>query len=203
MSEPGGQEQGSMLHMPSPESIGFRVVEGFDTHAATVSPDASLDKIAGIAIDKTVDRKTRWESSLRAMGQVVQDKERHRAVITQLADYARTFETKTEEDDLDYAEKDVVDYVRRVVANVGNPGILKRVLTHGSTDGMQDAIAKTGTRVESHFAGDSDVTEVILSSVDLAREVYAQEHGGHGYQTEEQKSDLATARERVKNITIK
>jgi hypothetical protein len=184
--------------MPRPEDVGFSVLEGLDIHHAS-SPAHALDKIARLSLDTTVDRRDRWVRRLDTIGRVAYDRDARKKAVALLRSEGELLGDSTH--DNAHAEKEVLDWVRSVIGNADNAAVLRRVLDQGGRDSMQEAIAAANI-VGAKFTDDTNIANAIDSSLELARERYAQEHGGRGYQTAAQRAEIAAAAARVKKLKI-
>ncbi len=96
---------------------------------------------------------------------------------------------------------EIMNLIRRIIANFTNEPALKLALEYASSDRSQDLIAREGQGLGIYLK-DERLLDAALSALELAKEKYAQEHGGRAYQTSEQLEALAEAKTRSAKAKI-
>lgn len=178
---------------PSPEQMGFKVIVGKDVlEGPGYGPNASpSERIAGMRLDNTVERKSRWEQYLGNIGKTALDPEKRTAAVAELSS-----DVASEEDPY---TRDALEYVKSMIANFEDPVAAKLILDRGKRGSMQESIARA---VIPYKYNANELGNAVHSALKLAEERYFQEHG-EAYQTAEQKRELQEAKERASGIDVK
>lgn len=185
---------------PDPLKIGFRVIEGGDAGdvhrwqpGPEGTPGANITKF-----DNKAERFGRIEKYLNLIDRVAATAEQRKQAVQTLVDLQQQLQDKALDE-----QAEVIDYVKRVIANFNNEPALKLVLIYGAREITQDLITRVGNQAMGYVEDrDSDLYQAAWSALELAKEKYGQEHDGRAYQTAEDKQRFQEAKERASRIKI-
>ncbi len=195
---PTGEHQPRPTHIrPLPRQLGFREIRGRDVLPKISSHDCEggMKKIANMSIDNTAAREGRWEGYIGGIDLIAGDLQQRREAVTMLQQLKQRAATQAREDP---ALIDVLDFAQSIIGNFDNVGTLKHILQRAKGDALQESIAQASDRL---YIGNPDLSHAVYCAMELARDLYSQEHGS-AYQTAEQKKEFEEMKERVARTRV-
>lgn len=197
--------------LPMPEDVGFHRVKGLDYFEGVdvAGLPEGQRKMAGMSIDNTAERRGKFEQMLANIAAVGTNPETRKKAVDALNEMSRAALEGGVDDEHLSDMMNVIDFARGAIGSFSDARQLRMILERGSRDAMQESIARTSelllTNAERHKIDEPSHTSLdqpVMGVLELARQLYAQEHGGNAYRTAEQKQELEKMKQQAKQIHV-
>jgi len=151
--------------VPTPEDVGFRVVQGMDVKGGVNGLPTS---------DTTEDRKSIWRRSLGSLDQDIGNERQQREMVTRFNTAINVLRSQKESDRPEVVG--CLEYAKSMVANWGEIPALRLVVQRGGTPSVQENIGRGLEDAKAQMGFDED-RSVMFAAADLAMGYYFQENG--------------------------